>query len=592
MIYRKMKWIFSVNRQSVLPILLGISITTFGVSVAVLLYTMFEKDDNNKNKHSQITTTKRKEISVKVKILEKYVPAVIGKGGTVIKNIEELTNTRIKMERRNIYSSERVCYIQSNDMKNIHSAQNMIQAVIENLPVIETFYLFVPLEAFKEVFKKSLNGKFEFEHEIQKTYGVKLSVDYDIFKSETGMKRRIILSGIADQIASAVIHIEDKIQEVEAQAQLEMQCTAKSFSNNTDVKNTDDPDIETYEILIPRDAFKKIIGRRGYDIQEIIKSSGAKLIIGNFAVKLLETHESKNIITVKGTAAQVKLAISQIENKIQEIIGSPMELIIKRISESSKSTSQISISNNILRSTLVQDGLMQVFVTAMETPSLFWIQVCSPALIQLQNLVFEMTHYYNKEENQKFHILKKMMPGKMVAAKFKYDGKWYRAEIISVMESDGLCEVFFVDYGDMELVPTDDVLELRTDMLSLRHQAVECSLANVKPRENEWSPEASDKFAELTNLAKWVELTAKVKGYKERPIGCRGSRNRQSSLIPCIHLLYNNEFGSEVNIGDSLLQLKMAQVEEEDYSALNSVLSHDKSDLSFLPFVSDSYYLD
>lgn len=68
----------------------------------------------------------------------------------------------------------------------------------------------------------------------------------------------------------------------------------------------------------------------------------------------------------------------------------------------------------------------------------------------------------------------------MVAAKFKYDSQWYRAEIISVESSQ--CEVFFVDYGDVEIVPIDDILELRTDMLSLRVQAVECTLANVKPR--------------------------------------------------------------------------------------------------------------
>jgi len=54
-------------------------------------------------------------------------------------------------------------------------------------------------------------------------------------------------------------------------------------------------------------------------------------------------------------------------------------------------------------------------------------------------------------------------------------------------------------------------------------------------RENEWSFEANNKFAELTHLAKWKPLVAKVKSYKERPIGYGGSR-RQNSLIPCIDL--------------------------------------------------------
>lgn len=38
-----MKWISNLNRQSILPILFGISLTTFGLSVAILLYNMFEQ---------------------------------------------------------------------------------------------------------------------------------------------------------------------------------------------------------------------------------------------------------------------------------------------------------------------------------------------------------------------------------------------------------------------------------------------------------------------------------------------------------------------------------------------------------------------
>ncbi|XP_011170455.2 uncharacterized protein LOC105203366 isoform X1 [Solenopsis invicta] len=575
-----MRWISSMNRQTVLPILLGISITTFGLSVAILLYSMLGKDDNdNKKKHNQIATTRRKEISVKVTILEKYVPSIIGKGGTVIKNIEGITNTRIKMENRNVYSLERVCHILSDDMKNIQSAQSMIQTVIENVPIIETFYLSVPHEIFKKVFKKNVKGtRIEFQHELQKTYGVKISID-EVYKPH--MESKIKIQGTADQIASAVIHIEEKInEEVEAQAQLSTQFAAKfaSSSNNTDMyKNTifgeynvlsestddsdkniiEDTDIETYEILMPHEVFNKFVDRSGYDIQEVVKSSGAKLMVRNTAVRLqLENFEMKNVIIVRGTAAQVKLAISQIESKIQEENRIPIELMIKRVSELSESPRV----HNIPNLALVQDGLMEVFVTAMETPNLFWIQVLGPAHDQLQKLIHEMTNYYYDEENRKFHILNKITPGKMVAAKFK-DNKWYRAEIIS-MESDELCEVFFVDYGDMDLVPIDDVLELRTDMLSLRHQAVECSLANVKPRENEWSSEAINKFAELTYLAKEIKVTAKVKGYKEHPVDCKGSRNRQSSLIPCIALRYESD-SEVINIGDCLVQLKMAQVEEE-----------------------------
>lgn len=131
-----------------------------------------QNDDDRKkyDRKNQVATSKHKEVSIQFRIPEKYVSAVIGKSGTVIKNIEELTNTRIKMEKEDTLSSERVCYVRSDNMENIHSAQNMIHGIIQNLPVIETYELFLPFEAAGKVFKKS-NG---FAQEIQKSYGAKV----------------------------------------------------------------------------------------------------------------------------------------------------------------------------------------------------------------------------------------------------------------------------------------------------------------------------------------------------------------------------------------------------------------------------------
>jgi len=66
----------------------------------------------------------------------------------------------------------------------------------------------------------------------------------------------------------------------------------------------------------------------------------------------------------------------------------------------------------------------------------------------------------------------------MVAAKFT-NGKWYRGKISYVENTK--CGVHFVDYGYLEFIAINDILELRTDMLSLQLQAIKCALANVKP---------------------------------------------------------------------------------------------------------------
>ena len=52
-------------------------------------------------------------------------------------------------------------------------------------------------------------------------------------------------------------------------------------------------------------------------------------------------------------------------------------------------------------------------------------------------------------------------------------------------------------------------------------------------RGGEWSEKACDRFADLSSLAQWKRLFAKVKGYKERVVGCGRSR-REGSPIPSI----------------------------------------------------------
>lgn len=68
-----------------------------------------------------------------------------------------------------------------------------------------------------------------------------------------------------------------------------------------------------------------------------------------------------------------------------------------------------------------------------------------------------------------------------MAAKFSIDNKWYRGEIVAKLE-DQIYDVYFVDFGDQDKVEEKHIFELRTDFLSLRVQAIECSLAGVKPR--------------------------------------------------------------------------------------------------------------
>lgn len=85
--------------------------------------------------------------------------------------------------------------------------------------------------------------------------------------------------------------------------------------------------------------------------------------------------------------------------------------------------------------------------------------------------------------------------------------KWYRAEVVGILPSEYdprnvVLDVFFVDYGDSQYVDPKDVYSISTNFLTLRFQAIECFLAEVKPArpslDDEWDAEAKARFEELT----------------------------------------------------------------------------------------------
>lgn len=116
---------------------------------------------------------------------------------------------------------------------------------------------------------------------------------------------------------------------------------------------------------------------------------------------------------------------------------------------------------------------MDVYVSAVASPSRFWIQIIGPQTKQLDQLIEEMTAYYKDEENKKKCRIEDPYLGQIVAAMFSYDSKWYRAEIVGIAPNEFdprnvVLDLYFLDYGDSIYVNPKDVFEIRTDFLTLR----------------------------------------------------------------------------------------------------------------------------
>lgn len=118
-------------------------------------------------------------------------------------------------------------------------------------------------------------------------------------------------------------------------------------------------------------------------------------------------------------------------------------------------------------------GQMEVYCSAVASPARFWVQIVSPQIKKLDELIKEMTEYYSQTENKELHRIKDPYLGQIVAAMFQYDSKWYRAEIVAIVPNEYdprrvALDLYFLDFGDSIYVDPHDVYELRTDFLTLR----------------------------------------------------------------------------------------------------------------------------
>ncbi|XP_053721452.1 tudor and KH domain-containing protein [Synchiropus splendidus] len=187
------------------------------------------------------------------------------------------------------------------------------------------------------------------------------------------------------------------------------------------------------------------------------------------------------------------------------------------------------------------DEHLEVYVSASENPNHFWIQILGVRSLQLDKLTKEMSHFYSSGPNEQ--RVETIVVGDIVAAPYRDFGSWNRARVLGTLES-GLVDLYYVDYGDNAELPRESLCRMRSDFLSLPFQAIECSLAGVRPKGEVWTEDALDDFEALTHCANWRPLQAKLCSYSHSDI----------SSWPSVKL-YDNSDGTVVDIGEELIRL-------------------------------------
>jgi len=180
---------------------------------------------------------------------------------------------------------------------------------------------------------------------------------------------------------------------------------------------------------------------------------------------------------------------------------------------------------------------IDVIITEIVDGSKFFVQVVGPDAEQLEELMKSLA---TEESNEPYKPQKE----ELVKAQFS-DDAWYRAKVVKVVGDDEY-QVFYIDYGNSETVPSSRIRKLPQEFKTLKPQAVEAVLAYLKtpPIEDDNGKEAAEFLRELV----WGKtMMANVE--------------KRDNTTGTLHLSLGDR-ESQVHVNAALLRAGLAKVEK------------------------------
>uniref|UniRef100_A0A1B6CRF5 Tudor domain-containing protein n=1 Tax=Clastoptera arizonana TaxID=38151 RepID=A0A1B6CRF5_9HEMI len=178
-------------------------------------------------------------------------------------------------------------------------------------------------------------------------------------------------------------------------------------------------------------------------------------------------------------------------------VSTKEEMITNQFSFSTKKDSE---DNHIIlkRSTYNSLEIFGIMIAHVVTPSDFYVHIANENNANIDWLKEEMYAYYSSiKQNESTHRENvKKMCGTYCACKWPEDENWYRAEVLD-WNKDGLVSVFFVDYGNQDVVPLCNIQPLVKKFGNLEIMAQACHLAEIKPISDSWTAAAIECFSKF-----------------------------------------------------------------------------------------------
>ncbi|KAL6728591.1 hypothetical protein Aduo_010384 [Ancylostoma duodenale] len=315
-----------------------------------------------------------------------------------------------------------------------------------------------------------------------------------------------------------------------------------------------------YEFEIPNTLVGLIIGIKGKTIKELSTRTDVRMLIRqHHTPEKVDTHQ---ICQVRGKREQINRCLQMLRRRfpparfpelnLQPVLPPPLpnNLFDALASQPSWLTLPDAIPCEVVCSSVIDPG------------HFFLQQPTHPSFSSLSHLDMYMIRLYSQGTDIP-DLPKPCQTGLLCAAPVL--GAWFRAVTVSYYADTDEVMLRFVDYGGYTRLPRSELRQIRTDLMSLPFQAIECYLAHVQPIDGTWQwGEAA--FAHFQKLCMGKVINATVIGFNV------------NDKVPMVELTVLDEENKPIRVDKDLMEHGFAKA--SDPSKLQKVAAAKSRPLS------------